>query len=150
MQQHISPEWLGELTAEEQDVLREMWEPGEGDWFRLLRYKEHMEYFKNDKYESRPAFLYYESHDPFIVETPDKKEGDLPLLSIGKMIELLIEHGESDEYDLYPTIGFSGDYRYPKVGFYWQDREEGKELARALWEAVKEVIKAKAREVCDG
>lgn len=137
MQHHISPEWLDELTAEEQDTLREMWEPREGDWFRHIDYREHMEYFKNDEYEGKPAFLYYESHDPFIAETPDKKEGDLPLLCIGQMTELL---GKNLIY-----IKNGSSYWIVRIRKHGDELVyQEKELARALWEAVKEVIKAEA------
>jgi hypothetical protein len=39
MQQHISPEWLDELTAKEQDILRQMWEPMVGDIYLRVSVK---------------------------------------------------------------------------------------------------------------
>jgi hypothetical protein len=64
------------------------------------------------------------------------------------MIELLIEHKDiaegviSDRADIFFAYGKSVDFI--TLGMAWEENE-GIELARALWEVVKEVIKAKAR-----
>jgi hypothetical protein len=141
MQQHISPEWLDELTAEEQDILREMWEPNVGDRFA--------HYWTNGNDEvvlAESLVLAYAEGDIYdgggIIW---RKDASLPLLSIGEMIELLIEHGNLREDEAYPCLVNGKVLVEPKIGIYWECRREGKELARALWEAVKEVIKAKAR-----
>jgi len=134
MQQHISPEWLDELTAEEQDILRQMWEPMVGDIYLRVSVKGEVD------------------NIPFVFDSREKsfsncKQYKIPLLSIGQMIELLIEHKDiaegviSDRADIFFAYGKSVDFI--TLGMAWEENE-GIELARALWEAVKEVIKAKA------
>jgi len=127
MQQHISPEWLNELSKYERTALRNMWKPQKGNLFICI----------GNEFLQGKIFSYDGEGNLY--------SGSHPLLNIGQMIEILIEHGESDEYDLYPTLGFSGNYMYPKVGFYWEGREKGKALIRALWDTVKEIIKEKSK-----
>jgi hypothetical protein len=116
MQQHISPEWLDELTAKEQDILRQMWEPMVGDIYLRVSVKGEVD------------------NIPFVFDSREKsfsncKQYKIPLLSIGQMIELLIEHKDIAE-------GVISD----RADIFWEESE-----SKELWEEVKEVIKAKAR-----
>jgi hypothetical protein len=116
MQQHISPEWLDELTAKEQDILRQMWEPMVGDIYLRVSVKGEVD------------------NIPFVFDSREKsfsncKQYKIPLLSIGQMIELLIEHKDIAE----GVISYRTD-------IFWEESE-----SKELWEEVKEVIKAKAR-----
>jgi hypothetical protein len=141
MQQHISPEWLDELTAEEQDVLRQMWEPKVGDRFT--------HYWPNENDDlvlvESLILAYTEGKIADGGSIVWHKDASLPLFSIGEMTEILIKHGEKCIGEAYPAMFFRGNEYLSEVAIKWTGMDKGKELARALWEAVKEVIKAKVR-----
>ena len=94
MKQHITIKQLNELTTEEKNYLRKWWKPKKGDKF-----------YSNNYSNVYGGLFYGELSSPIIAESyePDKvyfaggegegREKDLPLLSIGQMIEFI-----GDEY----------------------------------------------------
>ena len=112
MKQHITAKQLNELGEKGKDRLRKWWEPEEGNWYL-------------DEDECQMVVWCCED---------DVKETDLPLLSIGQMIEFL---GEKWKDEL-----FVSDWADSSIGTYYlpvRKIYEGK-LCDTLWQAVKEVL----------
>ena len=104
MKQHITLSQLNELSEKGKEKLRKWWKPEEGD---MCVTNTGYEVFIGEHvdYERFQAFM-----------------ADLPLLSIGQMIEFLEVHGN----DCYTVFDI-----------WWHMKME---LCDALWEAVKEVL----------
>jgi hypothetical protein len=120
MKQRITTEQLQELTDEQRDKLRELWEPQEGDQFIYCSDK------PKGKHSAKGIVYFYYTKDNFdriLCHHPGKhnewrySNTCLPLLSIGQCIEMSLKKGALDDY---PTL-------------------KG-ELIDALWDKLKEVL----------
>ena len=127
MKQHITPEQLKELAPEQIEKLREWWKPQKGDKFL----------YGELGGLSWLAIVNVVQIDGAIEDTDgdDYTEKGLPLLSIGQMIEYLVEHE--------PRFGI--DYKDELTESFWQllsgeTLYQIDELADALWQAVKRVL----------
>lgn len=133
VKRRITPEQLQKLTEEQKQKLRNLWEPLEGDWFLSMLI-------------SKAQSLYSTSADPFECCVPDKDNGDLPLLDIGQMIEMLRE--EYPDLDLYVLTNYAGTSVWKGIGKFDGYKAESderigfdkNELCDALWEAVKQIL----------
>ena len=157
MKQHITEEQLWELTREQREQLIAWWKPTLGDrvveWIRIkpryYRLKEMMTAEGLDTDGMKPAKRDEEEEDfrsgygTFILISKeellsllDPLNKYLPLLSIGQMIELLIEKYGCfyAGYD-HTTLG-NKQWELVWPGVFLQKDN----LADALWEAVKEVL----------
>jgi len=114
MKQHITKEQLGELTPEQQERLRERWEPQDGDLF-IDGYGD-LGIADSGVYDDPPTI-------------PDRD--CLPLLSIGQCIELLELHGEIDI-----DLGGTGIILFHFLG----PINPAEELIDYFWDVVKEVL----------
>lgn len=126
MKQRITPEQLNELTEAQKQALRDWWKPEWGDTYFLVSASGNIidcEYINISRNEN---FL-------------NDKEHKYPALSIGQMIELLIEMWPK-RYGTY----FDGADRLPTdyEGVYKWDvgNIKHRELCDALFEAVKQVL----------
>ena len=126
MKQNITPEQLNELSDKGKEKLRKWWIPRRGD----------IVYGNSPVEENRLISLVAENVDEKGISDNESyvwipKEKGLPLLSIGQMIEFLDEDADS----------------LMNMGDHWivYDRKNDSlfkvELADALWEACKEVLK---------
>jgi len=113
MKQYITLSQLQELTDKGKENLYKWWKPAVGD-----------------------CYLSSDGKIKFITEIPFKREGlDLPLLSIGQMIEFMDQRGKY----VYSKQDRGDSY------FYWtirkrkekQNKYVKKELSDCLWRAVK-------------
>lgn len=112
----ISIEQLQELTAEQQQKLREWWEPQNGDYYSYTYY------CISTQYKEENCIGVYDKKYPI--------ENALPLLDIGQMIELL-------GINMVSCV----QYVTPAWVVHFNAKEYGDvELADALWEAVKQVL----------
>jgi hypothetical protein len=119
MKQMITFEQLQELTEEQKQKLREQWKPESGDMFTDNMKFEYVSYGIN-KYGE--IIIDGEECDTY------NKDDCLPLLSIGQMIELLVNTGIK-HHDCGWISAWNVDIDF-----------EGKELCDALWQAVKAVL----------
>jgi hypothetical protein len=110
MKQRITVEQLQELTEEQQQKLREWWEPQDGDMF-----------FRNNRIQICDIGYH---HD---------KDECLPLLDIGQMIELLLDKCGKN-LNIYQCKNFNTITVTTFKEYFAQ------ELCDSLWEAVKEVL----------
>ena len=119
MKQHISVDQLAELTPRQKEKLRELWKPQEGD--RVLA-------VINGRFTTLEYLI--------VINSNFKKEktNDLPLLSIGQMIEILKREGYL-EMKLFGVI--NEDWRVVDscMAVFYED-----ELCDALFEALKAVL----------
>jgi hypothetical protein len=111
MKQRITVEDLNQLTDEQKQRLRDWWKPESYD-----RYAS-----ETATGELKPYGVYHWCENPEI-QVKDKR---FPLISIGQMIELLLNRE--------PRHGF--DYDFAKCSFTKDD-----EICDRLWNAVKEVL----------
>ncbi len=131
MKQNVTKEQLEGLTAKGKKSLREWWNPKEGDKF--LDYDGEVFYGQSNGFEDEtylPDKVYFKG------TAGEGKETDLPLLSIGQMIEFLDERGSS-KFDLGYAMasGISESY-----GSLTYDEIDVSELCDDLWEAVRKVL----------
>lgn len=156
MKQRITIEQLQELTVEQQQRLREWWEPEEGDWYtddnEELLIVDHMR-------ECCQGDYCYHLHSTKGISIPDlsseqafnrdieaiKLGKALPLLSIGQMIELLMYEHRRDIAII--DISMSCKSGLTLITHQWDDEGynpicigESYELCDALWQAVKQVL----------
>lgn len=142
MKQYITEEQLNGLSKKAKKKLISWWVPQNGDKF--LNYAGGVFYGESTGFED-------ETYTPDKISYKDTlgegKETNLPLLSIGQMIEFLLTEAEIN------------DFTYSRVVPYWQieitNRSIGRgatghidigdsiELCDVLWEAVKEVLESK-------
>lgn len=127
MKQHITVEQLSELTDEQKERLREWWEPQKGDWY------------------------YYPTinHSDVIATSLQKdlarmKTVHYPLLSIGRMIELLTNYFYNPVFALNEGDG-CWDFWGRRIGGSeiiekMADPKKNYQLCDILWEAVKAVL----------
>lgn len=125
MKQHISIEQLNELTPKGKDNLRKWWKPQLGDWVCITRGIKNIKQHVDLNYE--------DSEWGYLIEPGEKPSShELPLLSIGQMIEFLGEERVKNTF----TENYPG-YEYNELRWVkWSETE----LCDALWEAVKEVL----------
>ncbi|MNW38174.1 hypothetical protein D3C74_152340 [compost metagenome] len=124
MKQRITVEQLKELTGLQQEHLRELYSPEEGDWFYRST-GEDTEFYGSVMY-----------HDDSGVELFEPEKIDLPLLSIGQMIQLLNpESSTIFTFNSWPNtnppiceISVNGKTFYEK------------NICDALWESVKKIL----------
>jgi hypothetical protein len=121
MKQIITVEQLMELTEEQKQRLRELWKREFGDVFYITDYK--------DNKEAQMQVM--DRVWQLIVK--DYRKEFLPLLSIGQMIELLIQH--HGEYWSDSISKINGTTYSKNIYFTYED-----ELCDALWQAVKQVL----------
>ena len=112
MKQNISAEQLNELSNGGGEKLRKWWKPRWGDLYKS-KYGEHVIEVEGQG-------------NPALSGTEDDYGDDLPLLSIGQMIEFL---GDDWYFEVF-TANDIGDVLKSYDG----------ELCDSLWEAVKEVL----------
>lgn len=172
MKQHIAPEQLNELTEEQKERLREWWEPKEGDcvyipkgikygdgygsWCEFGGWEQEEIHFIGsieriteesiEKENKQPCFLIPEYANDNYFEIPIRS--CFPLLSIGQMIEFLMDSNEiSSGIDSIYGSKMDGKQKFHVNGFSRKYGERAKaidgdseELCDALWQAVKEVL----------
>lgn len=130
MKQHISKEDISQLTNEQKEKLRELWEPVKGDI--VIIENGYLSYgcealINNYSKEHNVAYFTLEdgwgSHSKYALN---------PLLTIGKMIEILITKNQAIEFDrnFYEDL----TYKWTVEGF------EAEELVDALWIAIKSIL----------
>lgn len=124
MKQHISVEQLNELSPEQKEHLREMWEPQEGDFIYAEQWKTKDIVVKVTEATGRVVGKkVWFKDDTFLW-----KHECLPLFNIVQMIEIL--HAKEYPWKKLICKGNCHIYDYPSV----------KELCDALFSAVKEVL----------
>lgn len=124
MKQRITVEQLNELTEEQKTKLREWWIPQDGDFFARRRY-----HVPDDSPMDECFIGGLEFADSGGVDTFQAKDSDIPLLSIGQMIELL------DNEDSLEIIKYSSDtwcVVVPDLDDSWSEV-----VCDALWKTVK-------------
>ena len=128
MKQHITTKQLNELSEKEREKLRKWWKPKDGNFYSVM---------EKDKFMGGDV-LYGLSDVDWL-----KENNSLPLLSIGQMIEFLVEKQDKGWRDLHIEmlhdrwgVGTCYDNDIPK----WKFKNDKGELCDALWEAVKEVL----------
>jgi hypothetical protein len=127
MKQRIEVEQLLELTGEQKERLRELWEPQKGDWYYYIKIKH--------------SSIIHDSDSMSIGLYKNHKEDYLPLLSIGQMIELLEEKKMvTESLDIKAPKGLINIYSVWYGNGDFPKKYESKELCDALWQAVKEVL----------
>jgi len=140
MKQHITIEQLNELSKKGSDRLIEWWTPVRGDKYLKKDLNRELFYGQldspHDAEEAKPDKVYFCGTDG------EGKERDLPLLSIGQMIEFL---GDGRDYKHMPdmTIQFKEFSSESLVDYgiefkYGNKTTKAYELCDVLWEAVKE------------
>jgi len=124
MKQYITVTQVNNLSLKEKKKLRDWWQPKKGDYF-VNEWKVKLFYGEGTGFEDETAVpdkIYFKDSEG------EGKGKDLPLLSIGQMIEYL-----GDDYiDIFINIDF-------------YDLILAKEVCNALWEAVKANLKEKDR-----
>jgi hypothetical protein len=134
MKQHITIEQLNDLSMTGKEKLREWWEPCVGDLFYDPELKEVYEYEDQRKtgvifdWDVQPFEIngdLFESRGEDWNELTANLKSALPLLSIGQMIEFIIENSKEKTWVAYVL---DSPYAYT-----W-------ELADLLWEEVKEIL----------
>jgi hypothetical protein len=127
MKQHITVEQLSELSSIERKKLQNWWKPQPGD---KLAYIDGIDSREDWLVEYDVMWYFADAHslEQFITMMRD---GDtiLPLLSIGQMIEFLGDEVFSIEFEV--------DMWFVKLQY---NNYNERELADALWEAVKGVL----------
>ena len=134
MKQHISIEDLLQLYPEQQEKLRSLWHPQQGDHFLILGEYEGIvkEYRDNDKVSDYidPTYGDYTEYDEW------KKSDCLPILSIGKMIELIDPEEEAIFTMMKYIASDSKIYRVCVNGSEYF----GDTMCYCLWQAVKSIL----------
>lgn len=142
MKQHITIDQLNQLSNENKVKLREWWKPQMGDCLT-----DGEEEYTLGTHE--PSWTDGDFEDAYDVgcgccSYAIHKKDLLPLLTIGQMIALLVDH-ERPECDLFieriKHWRFEGDH-----GLFWASERgtlEYSELCDALWEAVTVVLEEK-------
>ena len=126
MKQRITMLQLRELSPEQQDKLRSLWNPRPGDHFTY-----DLKWDNVAKYEVEGKL--YGINYPSVAS----KSNCLPLLSIGQMIELL-----GDEWNSLWNFS-SFEVQEYEVSIEHVDRnKKGTSLCDALWEAVKQKLES--------
>jgi len=130
MKQHITVEQLNELSEKGKKGLRKWWEPKEGDKF--LNYAGEVFYgegYGPDDNTYSPDKVY------FAGTAGEGKEEDLPLLSIGQLIEFLRESSNFGTLGVLTANSWVVNHNLPLTKSF-----KAKELCDALWEACREVL----------
>jgi hypothetical protein len=128
MKQRITAEQLNELSQKGKDKLRDWWRPEEGDWY--CHTKKTKQYTILNSNDSDWGMDYYQGDKP--------RKKDLPLLSIGQMIEFLDDNNEKSiffDWEKYLDVSV-----YPDGEIAFEITPKG--FCDALWEAVKEVLES--------
>jgi hypothetical protein len=139
MKQHITVDQLNELSDKAKEKLRGWWKPEEFDLV-LVR----MDSVKENRHVDH-IFTYSELSQ---VKKPEYiKKDNLPLPSIGQMIEFLDDHdflhdgtfenGTINKFEKFNS-NLSGKGEFIGWGVMYEDSKP--ELCDALWEAVKQVL----------
>lgn len=138
MKQHITVEQLSELTEEQKNKLRTLWKPELGD---LLYTKG---YGLTEVFAVQNTDTFFEKNygyghfDPTTIEERPIREKCLPLLSIGKMIDILENRDECLNIVKRTDLeGWGYEIQLRRVLYY--NFSTG-ELCDALWSAVKAII----------
>ncbi|MBU5673233.1 hypothetical protein [Paenibacillus brevis] len=137
MKQRIAVEQLKELTGLQQEKLRELYSPKEGDWF----------YRSTDGEINFYGGVMY--HDDSGVELFEPEKIDLPLLSIGQMIEIIESHyggrlgswNKQDNGQLLSTYFvdvISGSLSHRSETLYTGRGHQ--EFSDALWAMIKKIL----------
>jgi hypothetical protein len=148
MKQRITIEQINELTDEQKQKLREWWKPQKGDCILYTDDEQEKVFFIGELKLWLESGIGADPYNPGDYEEYEIKYM-VPLLSIGQMVELLIEHKRF--YEL--AITYEPDYEtsdptpLPTWHMYMSsiasykidDLENG--LCDGLWEAVKTVLK---------
>ena len=133
MKQNITAEQLNKLSEKGKEKLIQWWKPVFGDkfmnWAGEVFYGEQ---HGSDDESYTPDKIYYAGSEA------EGKEKDLPLLSIGQMIEFL-----GLEVVCLENEGNYYSVKTLKHLNYHTEPEEYPELCDALWEACKEVLEKK-------
>jgi len=150
MKQHITIDQLNELTRGQKERLRGWWKPDFGDWFFSEKGKDILPISQQLGYTSSVVGRYAEYKRDEACPYDVVESGDLPLLSIGQMIEFIKSIGIYDiniteNWRDFPIeAGYNDDYKGWEVELersglnsleYWSD-----DLCDALWEAVKYIL----------
>jgi len=125
MKQHVTVKQLNELSEKGKKKLRKWWKPKRGDKFSNLSWSD--EVFYGELSSSTEAESYEPDKVYFKGSEGEGKEQDLPLLSIGQMIEFLEENKE----DWINHIVISWEKRV-RLGKNY--------ICSALWQATKEIL----------
>lgn len=112
MKQRITVEQLKELTGLQQERLRELYTPEAGDWF-YRSIEDESKFYGSVKY-----------HDDSGVEVFEPEKIDLPLLSIGQMIELIDQNRNDQMWSVMAEIESCRTH----------------DLCNELWESVKIIL----------
>jgi hypothetical protein len=142
LKQRISVEQLQELSSDQKQRLREIWQPNSGDHAIYTKYKNTVCLVLNnvnDRYFSLTGF----GPSNQFWSAMNGKEDCLPLLSTGQMIELLMAHSKSFEGEAYPALCFAINEPMDdalNVSLWWDGRREGVEFCDALWDSVKKIL----------
>jgi len=121
MKQRITPEDLKQLTPEQQERLRELWQPKHYDVFY---YKGNEHVIDGDVVSEKDIAS---SKNEFINQV-----NLLPLLSIGQLLKLLYSHSCDNQIESAGAKWF--------VGCGGHINAEGIELVDCLWDAVKSIL----------
>jgi len=140
MKQHISKENLSELSPDQQEKLRSLWQPQQGDDFLiLLEYEGIVKEYRNGKVSDYIDPL----PDDYIEYDEWDKSQCLPLLNIGQMIDLINEEWKREYNADSDSVFIEISYR---VCGHWINGKQcdvgnGKDsLCNALWDAVKSIL----------
>lgn len=140
MKQRITVEQLNELTEEQKEKLREWWKPQDGDFFARRRY-----HVPDDSPIDEYCIGGLEFVDSGGADTFHAEDGDIPLLSIGQMIELIKEHDAIRYCNLMvtlhtPLIVIPHNAKDQKYADIVTEMLKQIELIDALWDAVKQAL----------
>ena len=129
MKQHITAEQVQELSPEQQEKLREWWQPDRGDHIYLNIKNEHM-------------MGVIPNCNGMIsdIKKAGHKEHHLPLLSIGQMIELIFDKTGDISVDSHKNGCSVVSSEGIPAGCCGVKTFTNHEIIDALWEAVKEVL----------
>lgn len=140
MKQHITVEQLNELTDEQKNKLRQLWKPQEGDFITSDKDDRIRIIGKDNRNNGFAIGLFPYCDDEIHACNTERLDKCFPLLSIGRMIELL----ESEYQTVYTskhipdgmfkTTVYKVFFKKDGCGFW------GETLCDALWEAVKTIL----------
>jgi len=171
MKQHITLKQLNELSEKGKKRLKKWWKPKEGDWvYTPDWYEDEPIYAKDANWDYGKIYDEDGKQIGISAPTPEIKrwkkvkqkgyewlygitdedgdlisvgKADLPLLSIGQMIEFLDENVGHPHWEFERSHGIdSHGWEIEIWGIMEEDnfRKGGRELCDALWEAVKELL----------
>lgn len=131
MKQHITSQDLEQLSDKGKEKLREWWKPKEGDWICFTTGTKHIKH--------TVEINSCDSEWGYVIEPGDKpQKNQLPLLSIGQMIEFLDEHNTDRAFD---ALCFDrGEYEWHVYHLEKPNNHRSVELCNALWSACVEVL----------